>query len=115
MKESYVFKKGRKRLYTGKLDNFNSLDKETQDTFKLIKKEIKTRIGKDVNVYVFGSYFWGYADEGSDFDVRIDNVDLTKVVNLNKISNRITKKTEKLTHVVYVDKERVFDEGILIP
>ena len=90
-----IHKKGRDRKYIGVLENFFDLSDESQKIFFRIKNEIKSQMGDGVNVYVFGSYAWGYSDDKSDFDVRVDKP-LPRDVNLSKV---ISDKLGKQVHI----------------
>ncbi len=105
----YIHRKGRRREYKGDLKKFNDLNEDVQKIFKKIKNEIKRELGGDVNVYVFGSYAWGYADEQSDYDVRVD-----KPLPTNKhIGRMISEKMDKKIHIQYLTKN--IKETPLIP
>ena len=111
----FIHKRGRKRPFIGRLKSYNDLDVNVQETFRAIKKEINIRLGRDIDVYVFGSYFWGYADANSDYDVRIEGIEDEKLKNLREIGKRITKALDKDVHIMCIDEDRVYNEGILIP
>jgi len=105
----FIHRKGRQRKYVGLLRSFDDLHEDKQNIFKKIKNEIKRELGGDVNVYVFGSYAWGYADEKSDFDVRVD-----KPLPTNKhIGRMISEKINKEVHIQYLTKN--IKETPLIP
>jgi hypothetical protein len=63
--------KGRERIRRGILQNFNDLPDQVQKDFKKIKLFLVEFVGKDLDVYVHGSYKHGYWDEYSDYDVII--------------------------------------------
>lgn len=67
-------RKGRIRLLRGKLESFDGLSIDQQNNFKTIKKVICDLLGSETNVYVFGSFFWGFWDEKSDYDVLLDYI-----------------------------------------
>lgn len=104
-----IHRKGRKRKYIGLLKDFNDLDVDIQKIFKNIKREIIREMDNEVKVYVFGSYAWGFADDESDFDVRVD-----KPLPTNKhISNIISDRLNKKIHIQFLTKN--IKETPLIP
>jgi predicted nucleotidyltransferase len=60
-------------------------------------------------VYVFGSYAWGYADDKSDYDVRVDQ----PLPSNKHIGNIISERLKKQVHIQYLPK--LFKESPLIP
>jgi predicted nucleotidyltransferase len=109
--ENFIWKKGRKREYYGKLTDFESLDTRVQDKFKEIKLEVLKEFGEDTNVYVYGSHYWGYADKNSDYDVRIDKGSM----NFLSISEKISDIIGVDTHIMFVKEKRLDGKGIIIP
>jgi len=62
---------GRKREKRGAIKSFDELPERAQESFKIVAKEI-IKLDDTVNkVYVFGSHFWGFWDDLSDYDVLI--------------------------------------------
>jgi len=111
----FIFKKGRKRPYIGQLSRYDDLGILIKETFKEIKSEINKELGDDVVVYVFGSHLWGYADENSDYDVRIEELKDNRSYDLKTLGRNITETIEKDVHIVIVREDRVSDNRILIP
>jgi predicted nucleotidyltransferase len=111
-----LLRKNRIRPLRGKLSSFDILPKEHQDNFLIIKKVICDILGENTNVYVFGSFYWGFWDGESDYDVLLDYV-----YNGFKIDERfkdaskakdILKNQYGLKVDVLIMKEKT---GILIP
>lgn len=61
-----IQRKGRYRERRGRLESFDDLPDHAQEAFKTIKNVL------GVDTYVFGSFFWGFWDELSDYDVFTD-------------------------------------------
>ena len=66
-----VYYKNRLRLNRGELKDFNDLPEEVKNNFIKIKNEIIEVINEKIEVQLFGSYFHGFWDEQSDYDVSI--------------------------------------------
>jgi predicted nucleotidyltransferase len=64
--------KGRNRQVRGKLTDINELSENVKNNFILIKLFLNEYLSKEVDVYIFGSYYWGYYNEKSDYDVIIN-------------------------------------------
>lgn len=79
-----IERKGRLRTIKGKLSSFDDLPQEKQLIFKNIKNAINEAFEKDINVYVFGSYYWGFWDELSDFDVTLEYGLKDNISEINK-------------------------------
>lgn len=109
MMGDFIYKKGRKRKYVGDLKEFSDLSDTTQKIFKKIKSEITREMNGDVNVYVFGSYAWGYSDEKSDYDVRVDQP-LPSNKHIGKI---VSERVKEQVHIQYLPKK--FKDSPLIP
>lgn len=62
----------RERIRRGKLQAFTELPFCAQEKFRLIAKEVKELDPSVENVFVYGSYYWGFWDKESDYDVRIN-------------------------------------------
>lgn len=67
-----IERKNRVRFLRGKISNFKDLTEKHQNDFITIKKVINKFLGDSTNVYVFGSFYWGFWDEFSDYDVLLD-------------------------------------------
>ena len=61
-----IQRKGRYRENRGKLTSFDGLPEYAQENFNIIKNELK------VDTYVYGSFYWGFWDDKSDYDVFTD-------------------------------------------
>ena len=97
--EQFLYK-NRLRNKRGPLTDFFDLPIEKQENFTKIKSFLTEYFGKELDVYVWGSYKHGYWDELSDYDVivyemgnarEIDKLILEKL-NLKVNVNCITKK-----------------------
>lgn len=86
-----IERKGRIRTIKGRLSSFDSLPQEKQLIFKSIKKVIDDVFKKNINVYVFGSFYWGFWDEFSDFDVTLDFELKDNTTEISKIIEILTK------------------------
>jgi hypothetical protein len=69
-----IIHKNRVRLNRGVLTDFNSLPEHAQNNFIRIKNSINN-IKPNTKCYVMGSYYWGFWDDYSDYDV-ISELDL---------------------------------------
>jgi hypothetical protein len=68
----YFFYKNSNRLSRGKLQKFEDLPDFAKENFKIIKIYLKKFLNKDVKVYVKGSFYWGFWNENSDYDVSLN-------------------------------------------
>jgi len=68
---------GRERTRRGHLKSFSDLPVDVQEKFKTLSKEILEADPNIDNVYVFGSYYWGFWDELSDYDAAIEQKEFT--------------------------------------
>jgi predicted nucleotidyltransferase len=109
-------RKGRIRVNRGKLKSFDLLPQNVQENFKVIKNILCELIGSETNVYVFGSFYWGFWDEESDYDILLDYEK-----NIHLTDKRIpmileAKKRCKENHGLSVDIMTMKGNGeILIP
>ena len=110
-----IIRKNRNRENRGILNSFFDLPLEQREIFISIKKNIIEKTGKDLKCFVFGSYYWGFWDDTSDFDLSIE-------YNKDLIFNYSFK--EKIDEVIKIFKEKNVDidvlmikdnNGILIP
>jgi len=67
-----IYYKQRLRLNRGELKDFNDLPEDVKTNFKIIKNKIIETINEDIEVQLFGSYFHGFWDDQSDYDVIIN-------------------------------------------
>jgi predicted nucleotidyltransferase len=106
--------KNRNRLNRGVLANFEQLPELHQNNFSLIKKVIKEKF--DEEIYVYGSFYWGYWDEYSDYDVcvKYKKIEIPKKELLNIFFNikNILKTKYDLNVDILMIRE---DLGVLIP
>lgn len=84
-----IVRKDRIRENKGKLHNFYDLPLIHQKNFTIIKNRLQKEFGEAINVYVFGSFYWGFWDEDSDYDVKLDYI-----FNGYKPDNRLPKIKE---------------------
>jgi predicted nucleotidyltransferase len=103
-----IFRKGRTRPNRGKLKSFNDLPLDAQTAFTKIKNELNSLLGDDRNIYVHGSFYWGFWDDESDYDVTVDWVDF----DIREIQNKLIEKFDTEINVGY-DVHN--DENIIIP
>jgi predicted nucleotidyltransferase len=103
-----IFRKGRTRPNRGKLKSFYDLPKDVQLSFTNIKKELNILLGDDRPIYVHGSYFWGFWDAESDYDVTVDWIDFDP----REIQNKLI---EKFQTEINVGHDYHNDENIVIP
>jgi len=110
-----INRKERVRINRGVLKYFSELPMDKQIIFKNIKKTINLYLNKETNVYVFGSFYWGFWDETSDFDVTIEyefnNYKMDKRANkISEITSFFSEKGIKIDIIIKRGKM-----GILIP
>ena len=107
MNEDKIIIKNRLRTKRGKLMSFDDLPIKAKEDFINIKKKLIEYYNKNLDVYVFGSYFHGFWDELSDYDV---------IINESRISvdldERIYKDVNLKVNVLCINKQ--FSD-ILIP
>jgi len=77
-----IKRKGRFRPDRGWLKNFDDLPIVHQNNFKLIKSTLIEQLSEKINVYIFGSFHWGFWDDQSDYDVKVFDVEC----DTNKLS-----------------------------
>jgi len=78
--------KGRERLDRGKIKDFESIPEYAKETFKRIKNVINENY-PNTKCYVMGSFYWGFWDENSDFDVIVDSESVDKNTIQNKFKD----------------------------
>ena len=64
-----VIHKGRLRNFIGRLASFDDLPIKNQVELKEIKSFLCKELNKDIEVYLFGSFYHGFADDFSDYDL----------------------------------------------
>jgi hypothetical protein len=102
----HITRKGRRREYRGILENFNDLPTYAQDIFKKVREIIIERYGIN-EVYVFGSFYWGFWDDKSDYDVLVQD-------HINSNEMFLMFKNEYGMYV-NVSNQRFYEKKILIP
>ena len=107
MNEDKVMVKRRIRTRRGKLMSFEDLPINVKEDFIKIKKKLIEYHNKNLEVRVFGSYFHGFWDEFSDYDVIIKESPI-----FDNTDNKILEDINLKVNVIYTDKP--FSD-ILIP
>ena len=107
--------KNRERLFRGPLSSFKKLPEEKQKKFIWIAEIIRKYLTSDVKIYVFGSFYWGFWDENSDYDVIIDYSEVKKTTK--EISEKLIRAHNELNKEgMAVDILTIKQNtGILIP
>jgi len=103
-----IHRHGRYRENRGVLSAFNNLSNEKQNIFLLLKKEIYDYFSDKMDLYVCGSYYWGFWDEESDYDIGIIRYNFDS----KKITDDFKNKLNIKMHLLRFDNEM---KGILIP
>lgn len=67
--EKQIIHKGRIRNFIGRLQSFSDLPIKNQDELKEIKKFLLKKININIDLYLFGSFYHGFADNESDYDI----------------------------------------------
>jgi len=107
MEQGNVFYKDRERLRRGQVNSFNELPVDAQENFLNIKKFVIEQIGHELDVYIYGSYYWGLWDEKSDYDVIIH-----ENVNTSNLDSLILEKLGLNANVLFKENKT---SVILIP
>jgi len=82
--------KNREREFKGKLTKFTDLPKEICKNFLEIKNIIVESIGRNVDLYVYGSFLDGWWDEYSDYDlVFIEPLIEIKLIDKTKFKHKV--------------------------
>jgi predicted nucleotidyltransferase len=106
--------KNRNRITRGVLGRFEDLPQIHQNNFCLIKKTVQEFF--DENVYVYGSFYWGYWDNKSDYDVCIKYRKVKNPKDELLIPFSMIKSLLKNEHNLDVDIIMIREDlGILIP
>jgi predicted nucleotidyltransferase len=85
--------KGRIRTIRSKITDINQLPENVKNNFVSIKLFLNEYLRKEVDSYIFGSYYWGYYDDKSDYDVII-NEDFDKKDLSEKLKNKFSFKVD---------------------
>jgi predicted nucleotidyltransferase len=99
--------KGRVRLVRGQLESFEELPSLVKTDLIEIKKILNDYFNKELDVFVFGSYYHGFWDEFSDYDVIINEGN--NGVNLTEL---FKGKIETQVHVISTKNKL---SNVLIP
>lgn len=102
-----IIRHGRERVSRGILQSFNDLPLDKQGIFKIIKKEIND-FNINHEIFVFGSYYWGFWDEESDYDVLVNHHE----DSYNTIMHNLKVKYGLSVHIMTMKNK---NKGILIP
>jgi predicted nucleotidyltransferase len=109
-----MIRKDRERTLRGILKNFNDLPTLHQENFFTIKLVVQNYFNE--NVYVYGSFYWGYWDEKSDYDVFIKHRDTNdprnEIFNVFKDIKSVLKNKHNLNVDIMMIREEI---GVLIP
>ena len=109
-----MIRKNRERILRGILNSFHDLPKIHQDNFCVIKQVVQNYFSE--NVYVYGSFYWGYWDEKSDYDVFIKHRDTkdprNEIFNVFKDIKSVLKNKYDLNVDIMMIREEI---GVLIP
>ena len=98
--------KNRERLVRGPLQNFNDLPEHAKENFIKIKNFFNEYYGKSVDVYIFGSFYHGFWDEFSDYDVLI--YETNNSVNFTGlIQNSLGIKVDVLIQKIKMDYYKI--------
>jgi predicted nucleotidyltransferase len=102
-----IVRKGREREFIGRLQSFDDLPIKNQEVLKEIKGFLNEFFNKEVEAYVYGSYFHGFSDEYSDYDILIN-----ENFNRNEIDGLIYKKLNHKANIIFSEDKL---SNILIP
>lgn len=108
--------KNRERTFRGPLSSFKKLPEDKQQIFIHLANVIREILSEEAKVYVFGSFYWGFWDESSDYDVIVDYSSVKKP--MAEIAKGIIKAHEVLNKEMGVKVDIVTinqNTGILIP
>jgi len=64
-----VIHKGRIRNFIGRLASFDDLPMKNQAELKEIKSFLCEELNKNIEICLFGSFYHGFADDFSDYDL----------------------------------------------
>ena len=93
-----VIHKGRIRNFIGRLASFDDLPIKNQVELKEIKSFLHEKLNKDIEIYLFGSFYHGFADDFSDYDLI-----LSEKLNLTNIASIIKEKLGYSVDLLYYD------------
>jgi predicted nucleotidyltransferase len=97
MAREFIYK-GRVRKHIGRLQSFDDLPIKNQDELKEIKLFIEEHLNKSITANLFGSYYHGFADEYSDYDIVI-----SETCNLKELDQLIKEKLNYNVNILYYD------------
>jgi predicted nucleotidyltransferase len=79
-----IIHKGRIRNFIGRLASFDDLPMKNKLELKEIKKFICENLNKDIEISLFGSFYHGFSDDFSDYDLilseKCDLINISEVV-----------------------------------
>jgi predicted nucleotidyltransferase len=90
--------KGRIRTHIGRLKSFDNLPIKNQNELKEIKSFLEEYLGKPIIANLYGSYYHGFADEFSDYDIII-----SERGDLKTLDSIIREKLKYNVNVLYYD------------
>lgn len=102
-----IVRKGRQREFIGRLQSFDDLPIKNQEALKEIKRFLNEHFNKEIETYVYGSYFHGFSDEYSDYDILIN-----EKFNRNEIDALIYKNLNHKANIIF-SEDKI--SNILIP
>jgi len=111
-----IIRKNRERENRGVLKDFFDLPISIQNDFFVIKKTFQEEFGDSLNLCVFGSFYWGFWDDLSDYDLKIDYVfnnfkPDSRIEKIKEIKEKLAEILNKKIDVLIMRG----DNGILIP
>ena len=106
MEQSQILYKKRIRLRRGRLKSYTELPEKAQKDFRRIKQKLCEKFKRDVEVYLYGSYYHGYWDDKSDYDVVVH-----ESCDLIKLNQELLEELGFQVHVQSIERQL----DILIP
>lgn len=108
--------KNREREYRGITKEFSELPISAQNDFIAAKEYVKSIDKRVEDVYVYGSYHWGFYDSESDYDIVLDgslktdfpcdkyvlNDRIKKDININVDMLYISQKTIEINDLIKI-------------
>ena len=95
-----IIHKGRIRNFIGRLASFYDLPIKNQTELKEIKSFLCEELNKDIEVYLYGSFYHGFADDFSDYDLI-----LSKNGDLRSIGTMVKEKLGYSVDLLYYDEK----------
>ena len=91
-----IYRKGRERIMRGRLKSFDDLPSPHQKNFIEIKKTLVEIYGKEIEVSVFGSFYHGFWDELSDYDVLVNEKTNDNFIKIKELESTLNIKINVL-------------------